>query len=52
VQAALEAVAYRFAEIYEQLNDVCVIKEIIASGGALRNRPSGRKSYLTFSGKI
>jgi gluconokinase len=39
VQAALEAVAYRFAEIYEQLNDVCVIKEIIASGGALRESP-------------
>jgi gluconokinase len=39
VQAALESVAYRFAEIYDQLNDVCQIKEIIASGGALRESP-------------
>ena len=39
VQAALESVAYRFAEIYDQLNDVVNIKEIIASGGALRESP-------------
>ena len=39
VQAALEAVAYRFAEIYDQLNKVAKIKEIIASGGALRESP-------------
>jgi len=39
VQAALESVAYRFAEIFDQLNDVCKIKEIIASGGALRESP-------------
>jgi gluconokinase len=39
VQAALESVAYRFAEIYDQLNDVLEIKEIIASGGALRASP-------------
>ena len=39
VQAALESVAYRFAEIYDQLNDVCRIREIIASGGALRESP-------------
>ncbi|HSK71554.1 MAG TPA: FGGY-family carbohydrate kinase, partial [Pyrinomonadaceae bacterium] len=38
-QAALESVAYRFAEIYEQLNSVVNIKEIIASGGALRESP-------------
>ena len=38
-QAALESVAYRFAEIYDQLNDVAKIKEIIASGGALRESP-------------
>lgn len=38
-QAALEAVAYRFAEIFEQLNKVCKISEIIASGGALRESP-------------
>lgn len=39
VQAALEAVAYRFAEIYDQLNEVLKVKEIIASGGALRESP-------------
>jgi gluconokinase len=39
VQAALESVAYRFAEIFDQLNDVAKIKEIIASGGALRESP-------------
>ncbi len=39
VQAALESVAYRFAGIFDQLNDVAKIKEIIASGGALRESP-------------
>ena len=39
VQAALESVAYRFAEIFDQLNDVCQVREIIASGGALRESP-------------
>jgi gluconokinase len=39
VQAALESVAYRFAEIFDQLNDVVKIKQIIASGGALRESP-------------
>lgn len=39
VQAALESVAYRFAEIFDQLNNVAKIKEIIASGGALRESP-------------
>ncbi len=39
VQAALESVAYRFAEIFDQLNDVVKIREIIASGGALRESP-------------
>jgi gluconokinase len=36
VHAALESVAYRFAEIFEQLNSVSKIREITASGGALR----------------
>jgi gluconokinase len=36
VQAALESVAYRFAEIFDQLNDVARIRDIVASGGALR----------------
>lgn len=39
VQAALESVAYRFAEIFDQLNSVCSIHEIVASGGALRESP-------------
>jgi gluconokinase len=39
VQAALESVAYRFAEIFDQLNEVVKIIEIIASGGALRESP-------------
>ena len=39
VQAALESVAYRFAEIFEQLAGVCDISEIVASGGALRESP-------------
>src|SRR5205814_387376 len=37
VQAAFESVAYRFAEIFDQLNSVVKIKKIVASGGALRN---------------
>lgn len=36
VQAALESIAYRFAEIYDQLNEVVKVRKIIASGGALR----------------
>jgi len=39
LQAALESVAYRFAEIHDQLNTVVRIKEIVASGGALRESP-------------
>lgn len=39
VQAALESVAYRFAKIFDQLNRVSKIREIIASGGALRESP-------------
>ena len=39
VQAALESVAYRFGEIFDQLNDVAKVRDIIASGGALRSSP-------------
>ncbi|MEP6925866.1 MAG: gluconokinase [Pyrinomonadaceae bacterium] len=38
-QAALEAVAYRFSAIFEQLNGICQIDTVIASGGALRESP-------------
>ena len=37
VQAAFESVAYRFAEIFDQLNSAIKIKNIVASGGALRD---------------
>ncbi|HEV7643165.1 MAG TPA: gluconokinase [Pyrinomonadaceae bacterium] len=36
VHAAMEAVAFRFAAIFEQLQSVCPVTETIASGGALR----------------
>ena len=39
LQAALESVAYRFAEVFDQLNSVVKINEIVASGGALRESP-------------
>lgn len=39
VQAALESVAYRFLEIFDQLISTCPLSEIIASGGALRQSP-------------
>lgn len=39
-QAALESVAYRFAAIFESLcADVCPLRTVIASGGALRESP-------------
>ena len=37
LQAAMESVGYRFAEILDQLDHITGIEEIIASGGALRN---------------
>lgn len=39
LHAGLEAVAYRFAEILDQLNDMFRIREIVASGGAIRSSP-------------
>ncbi len=39
VQAALESVAYRFGDIFDQLNKVLELRSIIASGGALRESP-------------
>lgn len=36
IQAAFESVAYRFAEIFDQLKAVVKIEKIVASGGALR----------------
>jgi gluconokinase len=37
IEAAMEAVAFRFAEVADQLGEVAEFDEIIASGGALRN---------------
>ena len=39
LHAAMESVAYRFAEVFDQLNQVVRVKEIVASGGALRESP-------------
>ncbi|MGQ0542867.1 MAG: gluconokinase [Blastocatellia bacterium] len=39
LQAAMEAVAYRFAEILDQLRRVAKTDEIVVSGGALENSP-------------
>lgn len=39
LQAAMEGVAYRFAEILNQLGKLVRIREIVASGGALRESP-------------
>ena len=39
VQSALESVAYRFADIFDQLKSFAGIREITASGGALRGSP-------------
>lgn len=36
LHAALESVAYRFAEIFERINSVVKVNEVVASGGALR----------------
>lgn len=38
-QAAMESVAYRFAEIFDQLKQVANIRDVVASGGALRASP-------------
>lgn len=40
LHAALESVAFRFGEIFAQLNSVVEIKTIAASGGALRSSPA------------
>ncbi|NNE67422.1 MAG: gluconokinase, partial [Pyrinomonadaceae bacterium] len=39
VQAALESVAYRFKDVFDRLCGVFEIREVIASGGALRESP-------------
>lgn len=39
-RAAMESVAYRFAEIFDQLKQIANVREIAASGGALRESPA------------
>lgn len=39
LRAAMEGVAFRLADIFERLNKVAKIKDIVASGGALRESP-------------
>jgi gluconokinase len=39
LQAAMESVAFRFADILDQLSEVVSVDEIVASGGALRDSP-------------
>ena len=39
LQAALEAVAFRFATIFDQLNTITRVTTIVASGGAIRSSP-------------
>ena len=39
VRASLEAIAYRFAEIFDRLRSMNKITDIVASGGALRESP-------------
>lgn len=47
LQAGMEAVAYRFAEILKQLESVLTVNEIIASGGALQASPVWTKMIST-----
>lgn len=51
LQAALESVAYRFAEIFDRMNSVTRIKNITASGGALRESPVWTKIIADVLGR-
>jgi gluconokinase len=51
-QAAMESVAYRFAEIFDQLKQVANIREIVASGGALRESPVWTQIITDVLGRI
>ena len=47
LQAALESVAFRFGEIFDRLNVVCKISEIVASAALSKNLRFGRRSSPT-----
>lgn len=51
LRAAMESVAYRFAEILKQLNTIVEVKEIVASGGALRDSPVWTKIIAEILGR-
>jgi gluconokinase len=40
LQAAMEGVAYRIAEVFGQISRICPVREIIVSGGALNASPA------------
>ena len=51
LQAGMEAVAYRFAEILRQLESILPVNEIIASGGALHASPVWTKMISSILGR-
>ena len=51
LQAAMEAVAFRFAEIFDRLRTVTKINEIVVSGGALDNSPVWRQIIADVLGR-
>lgn len=51
LKAAMESVAFRFAEILQQLSGVVDIREIVASGGALRDSPAWRQMIADILGR-
>ncbi|MGD9588555.1 MAG: gluconokinase [Pyrinomonadaceae bacterium] len=51
LQAAMEAVAFRFAEIFDQVKMVAPIREIAASGGALDSSPVWRQIIADVLGR-
>lgn len=51
LQAAMESVAYRFAEIFDQLKRVAKLDEIVVSGGALDNSPVWKQMLADVFGR-
>jgi len=51
LQAAMESVAFRFAEIFDQLKKVTRIKEIVLSGGAIENSPVWKQILADILGR-
>lgn len=51
LQAAMESVAERFADIFTRLQTVCPVEKIVASGGALENSPIWRQMIADALGR-